>query len=144
MGFGRAIFLISVASLIQGFLGFVNWVMMIVLALALQGQERRVLWLSFWAGLILALFLGEPLGLLSLVFLGAAGATFGVRRLFFLFDLPLVVVLGFLADFFFDLLVFGSTVFLKSVGASLIFALIYFFFLRGRIKRKEGLKLRVG
>jgi len=119
-----------------------NLAMMAVLFLGIVGvEERKVLILSFWSGLILDLFWGGKLGLSSLAFLVLSLAIFAIKRYLAVFRLVTIFFLALFADLSFNFFIFHFFKFNKSLVSAFIF--LFVFFLWGRNKMRDGNQLKL-
>ena len=116
---------------------------MLVLAAVFFQKGPSVAWLSFLTGLGLDLFLGQPLGGASLVFLVTAGVFYVARDEIAALGLGGIFGVSFLADLFFNLFLFRFFSFWKSLIFGLIFAFLYGAVFKKEIKRGPTLKLRL-
>lgn len=120
-----------------------NWLMLVVVFLALLREGREVMLLAFLAGLVMDFISGGRLGLSSLLFLVVAGGVFWLRTK--LGVLPPLAVSGmaFLADWVYKLFLFQTKSLRESLLFGLVSGMVYFFWALPRLGKSRGLKLKL-
>lgn len=143
LNYSLLIILVFIVGYVQTIWIPINWILMLVLAVALVAQVRDVSTFAFLSGLILDLFLGRPWGISSLGFLLVALIVFFARRFLQASKWLAVFSLGFLTDWLFNLIFFKRFTWLESLIFACLFLVIYFSLLAKKISQDNGIRLRL-
>ena len=124
-------------ALVQSLLIPLNWLLLLVLFLALDGEAKESLIWAFIAGLVADLVFGQRLGLSSLIFLSLVLATIWAKEKLVTFQLSLVFLAGFLAELLYHYLLFRNWFW----GRGLFFGLVLVLISTRAKKQVSGLKI---
>lgn len=130
-------------SFLQSFLITFNFVLLLILSSALVLKGEKTAWLAFFAGLVLDLFLGQPLGLSSFLFLVFSLVIYFAGRRLLSLGRGALFLLAFMAELMFNYLHFHRFVFSRALILALFFVGLFSLLLKREVKGEPSLKLEV-